>query len=227
MKKLFRVIKSFPWYGWVFGFGLLGFEYVLYLLAGVVGKAIGIEPFCPKISMIDDLFVFLPIFILPYVSSYAFWVVGALAMSLDTKRAFINYMLANVLACVIGFLIFIFFPTFMSRTNEGVFDSLGNNFLGWACKFIFNSDGGEYGHNLFPSYHCILSTFCYLGARKNKVFTLSFRIYTLVGWIIICLSTLFVKQHYFVDVISGIAIAVGCFYIVRLLNPGLTISRHF
>lgn len=227
MRKLINVIKSFPWYGWVFSFVLLGLEYGFYLLGGVVGKAIGLEPFCPKIPAIDNLFRFTPIFIIPYVIAYAYWVVGALVMSLDTKRVFINYVLANVLAYIIGFLIFIFFPTYISRTSEGVFDTLGNDFISWLCKFIYNNDGGEYGHNLLPSYHCILSTFCYLGVRKNKVFTLSFRIYTLVGCILICISTLFVKQHYFVDVILGVGIAIGCYYTVKFLNPGRDIARHF
>lgn len=226
MKKLVKVIKSFPWYGWVFSFGLLALEYGFYLLGGTLGKVVGNTPFTPKIPAIDNLFKFTPIFIIPYVIAYAFWVVGALAKSLDGKRAYINYLFANFLAYLVGCVIFIIFPTTLSRTNEGVFEALDDNFLGWLCRFIFNCDGGEYGHNLLPSFHCMLSVLCYLGVMNNKHFTLSFRIYSLVGCIIICLSTLFVKQHYFLDVISGVVLAIGSFYLVKLINPGRLILRY-
>ncbi len=36
---------------------------------------------------------------------------------------------------------------------------------------------------------------------------------------LICLSTLFTKQHYFLDMICGISISIFTYSIVKLINP--------
>ena len=47
--------------------------------------------------------------------------------------------------------------------------------------------------NLFPSYHCLISTYCYLGVRKQPEISRGFRIYSLVMAALIGLSTLLTK----------------------------------
>ena len=38
--------------------------------------------------------------------------------------------------------------------------------------------------------------------------------------ILICLSTLFTKQHYIIDVILGVSISIGCYILVNLIDSG-------
>ena len=58
---------------------------------------------------------------------------------------------------------------------------------------IYGADGSDIAFNLFPSYHCLISFYCYSG----------------VG-----------KQHYILDVAGGIGIAVICYLIVNKWDPG-------
>ena len=85
---------------------------------------------------------------------------------------------------------------------------------------IYGADGSDIAFNLFPSYHCLISFYCYLGVRKQPEISKGFRIYSLVMAILISFSTVFTKQHYILDVAGGIGIAVICYLIVNKWDPG-------
>lgn len=219
MKKAINIIKSIPWYGWILSIGLFLLQYFLYLLAPIISNALGLTPLCPKIDKLDNLIPQVKIFVIPYVFSYVFWICGNLAISITSKDNFINYIISLVFAYLIGFLIFIFFPTYISRVDEGLYKTLGNDLLSNILKIVYDNDGKEVGLNLFPSYHCLISTYCYLGIRKQKNINKKFKIYTIIMTALICLSTLFTKQHYFLDMICGISISIFTYSVVKLINP--------
>ena len=168
MKKVINIIKSIPWYGWVLSIGLFVLQYFLYLLAPIISNALGLTSVCPKIDKLDNLIPQVKIFVIPYVFSYAFWICGNLAVSITSKENFINYIIGLVSAYLIGFLIFIFLPTYISRVDEGLYKTLGNDLLSNILKMVYDNDGKDIGVNLFPSYHCLISTYCYLGIRKQE-----------------------------------------------------------
>ena len=85
---------------------------------------------------------------------------------------------------------------------------------------IYSADGGTIAYNLFPSYHCLISAYCYLGVRKQRGISKGFKIYSLVMAILISFSTVLTKQHYIVDVFGGILIAVLCYILMEKLDPG-------
>ena len=37
--------------------------------------------------------------------------------------------------------------------------------------------------------------------------------------ILICMSTVFIKQHYFLDIIGGVLIAIICYILTNIINP--------
>ena len=220
MKTIINKIKSIPWYGWVAGLVLFGLQYGLYRLANVISVALNFTPVCPKIDAIDDLIKVIPVFVIPYIFSYVFWICGPIAVSLTSKKNFINYLIGLLSAYLIGFLIFIFFPTYMSRSEEGIIDGLGTDIFSKLLAMIYGNDGGDLAFNLFPSYHCLISLYCYLGIRKQPEIAKGFKIYSGVMVILICLSTVFTKQHYFIDIVGGISISLSCYLIIKQINPG-------
>lgn len=84
-------------------------------------------------------------------------------------------------------------------------------------KVVYEQDGGNMAYNLAPSYHCLLSAYAYLGIRKQETISKGFRIYTLIMAIIICLSTVLVKQHYFIDIVTGVGFAVISYMMIEKL----------
>ena len=61
--------------------------------------------------------------------------------------------------------------------------------------------------NLFPSIHCLVSWFSYLGVRKQKGVPRWYRCFSLLFACSVFISTLTTKQHVLVDVVGGVAIA--------------------
>jgi len=226
MRKLTRFFRSIPIYGWLSGIVHLLGGYTLYLLAELFCRILGTDrwAFIPKIPLIDDRIPLIPVFVVVYIFSYVFWVGGTAAVSLTEKRHFINYLFGLLCALLVGFLFFVFAPTYIDRAAENVMAEVEKpGIFRWMLGFIYRSDGGILGHNLFPSLHCQSSLYCYLGVRRRKEIPVWFRGYTLVMTVLICLSTLFTRQHYSMDVLSGLAVAVVCYAAAQKLDP----ARHF
>ncbi len=223
MKEFIAKIKLIPWWGYVFGIVYFGLQYGMYRLGAYLSNVIGTirYAFECKIPFIDDFLPVIPVFVIIYIYSYVFWICGPIAVSLTRKRNFVNYILGLSLAYFIGFLFFVFVPTYMDRVKEGLMEltdkpGVFNQMLGT----VYRADGSEIAYNLVPSYHCLISTYCYLGVRKQPEISKGFRIYSLLMTILICMSTLFTKQHYIIDMVMGTGIAVGCYVLMNHLDPG-------
>ncbi|MCR5073551.1 MAG: phosphatase PAP2 family protein [Clostridiales bacterium] len=221
--RLFEQIKKIPWWGWVLGFVYFGLQYGMYRLGDFLSRVLGTisGAICPKIPVIDDLIPIIPVFAVIYLFSYVFWICGPIAASLTKKRNFINYIIGLSAAYVMGFLFFVFAPTYMDRASEGLMEqAMKPGFFNGLLATIYAADGSNLAFNLFPSYHCLISLYCYLGVRKQPEISRGFRAYSLIMTILICLSTVFTKQHYFIDIVGGLVISIICYNIINRINPG-------
>ena len=210
-------------YGIVIGILYLIMQHGFYLLGHHLASRIGFEPFLPKIPF-DDLIPIVSVFIIPYIWSYAFWAMGPMAVSKCEKEHFEDYMAASILSCLVGVLVLIFFPTYMDRVAEGLYEATENpTVFDKLRQFWYSLDGSEMAYNLLPSFHCINSTLCYLGVAGRKEIPKWFRVYSLVTALLIYASTVFVKQHYVLDIVTGVALAV----IVYILSKKFHWGRMF
>ncbi len=215
--------KRIPWWGWVLGLVYFALQFGIYRLGDYLSAVIGTKAhaWSPKIPAIDDLVHVVPVFVVIYIFSYIFWICAPAVVSKTKKANLINYLIGLTSAYIIGFLIFTFFPTYMDRVAEGLmdFDAGGGIFSALLAK-VYASDGSDIAFNLFPSFHCMISAYCYLGIRKQPEISKGFKIYTLVMAILICMSTQFTKQHYLLDFLGGVSLAIICYIIVEKINPG-------
>lgn len=223
MNKLIQKIKSIPWWGWVSGFFYFGLQYGMYRLGELLSRVLGTTAwaFECKIPFIDDLIPIIPVFAVFYLYSYIFWICGPIAVSLTKKRNFINYLYGLTLAYFIGFLFFVFMPTYMNRTKEGLMAAVAQpGLFTRILGVIYGADGGDLAFNLFPSYHCLISLYCWLGVKDQPEISKGYQRYSLAMVICICMSTVFTKQHYIIDVFGGLLIAWGCWKFMAKLDPG-------
>ncbi len=207
-------------YGVILGILTLAAQHGIYLLANEAAHLIGMTPFLPKIPAIDDLFPIISLFIIPYVWAYLYWGMAPMAVSKCKLDHFLDYMAAYLFACLFGALILAFAPTYMDRVAEGLMDTSQYGFCDKLMRFWYSLDGGKMAYNLFPSFHCINSTISYLGVRGREEIPKWFRIYSLIITVLICLATMFVKQHYILDVISGVLIAIIAYVICEKTHAG-------
>ena len=206
-------------YGIILGLVTLALQHGIYLLANELAGVVGNPSIYPKIVEIDDKIPLVAVFILPYVWAYAFWGMAPMAASKCKLDHFLNHLATYLFACVIGAIVLTFVPTYMDRAAEGILTE-GGNFLDKLRLFWYSLDGGEMAYNLFPSFHCINSTVAWLAVFGRKEVPLWYRIYSFVLAALICVSTLFVKQHFIIDVFSGIAIALLAYVFCERFNAG-------
>ena len=208
--------------GILLGIALFAIQFGLYFLGTKLSAMLGTNAYAFKwkIPALDDLFPIVPFFAVIYLYAYFFWVCAPVAVYATKKRNLINYLCGYFLAILIGFVFFVFVPTYMDRMEEGLMDFAGRTgIFNRMLAFVYSADGGKIAYNLFPSYHCLVSTYSYLGIRKRPEVSLGIRAYSLIMTLLICCSTVFTKQHYFIDIVGGLSISILCYIIVQKLDP--------
>ena len=229
MKSLWGKIKQVPLYGWLAGPFFIAFEYLFYRLWPILSKAIGTYSylFAPKIPFIDDNIPLVPFFIIIYVLAYAFWFFSYVPISLGGKRHFLNCFIGQAFSYFVGFIFFVFMPTCIDRVAEGAIQAAqGPGFIRWWLRLIYVCDGKDLGLGLFPSFHCLSSIYCYLGVRKLSNVSKGYKIYAIVMTILICMSTVFTKQHYFADIIGGLAVPIIVHAVIMKINPASRLIKE-
>ena len=215
-----RSFKEIKLYAIIIGIAYALLQHGFYFMGHQLASWFGFTPFLPKIPF-DDMIPIVSVFIIPYIWSYLYWAMAPMVVSLCEKQHFADYMAANLVACVAGMLFLAFFPTYMDRVAEGLYEVSENpSIFEKLRQFWYSMDGVKVAYNLLPSFHCLNSTLCYLGVAGRKEIPKWFRIYSLITTLLIYASTVFVKQHYVLDIISGAAIAAIAFFICKKFHWG-------
>lgn len=150
---------------------------------------------------------FIPWTVSIYLSCYVFWIINyILGVRQDKNEAF-RFMSADFLAKTICLLCFLIFPTTNVRPEVGT-EGIWNQLMIW----LYNTDAAD---NLFPSIHCLTSWFCFISVRKNSKISPIYVLFSLLFAISVCISTLTTKQHVILDVIGGIGLAEGSYFVVQ------------
>lgn len=154
-----------------------------------------------------------------YFGCYLFWVVNFILLTRINQEHFYQMLFAIYLSYVICAVIFIAMPTTNVRP-EVTGNSIGDIIL----RFIYFTDTPQ---NLFPSIHCSVSWFCYIGVRRKREIPKLYQIFSLVFAILVVISTQVTKQHYYIDAIGGIVLAEFCFWFSRKSKLYIPFQRFF
>lgn len=205
-----KKIGNIPVYGIIIGMLLLAIMQLCYYNIGIwFGDHVNHAQHVWKIPAIDDAIPIIPIFIIPYAFSYVFWLIGLIAASKNDIDFYCDWVIGSLIALTAGLIFFCAYPTIINRFDENLYIRAGQGILSDGIRFFYDHDGVEIGRNLAPSYHCLTSCLCFLATFRKKVFSRPFRVYTALMSVLIYCSTVFVKQHYVIDIPFGILLAVG------------------
>lgn len=186
---------------------LLTFADILYKIT--FNHAISVDPnlYNVKIAFIDDKIPVLPIFFIGYNLGFIYWFFAPFYILKTGKKKTIVFIYTFVITLLVCNLILYFFPAKLDRVAEGLFDPNKNTF-GWKLlRICYNMDGGLVGYNLLPSTHCA-NCVLYYQALKDGNIPKIIQNAALFSTVIVSLSTLFIKQHYFLDSLTGILIPI-------------------
>ncbi|SFC26181.1 PAP2 superfamily protein [Bacillus sp. OV322] len=173
-----------------------------------------------NISMpIDDKIPFLSVFIVPYIIWYAF-IFGYLFIFWHKNSALYWKTIWSIaLGEIICFAIYYFFQTTVPRPSVE-----GKGMLSALVMLIYSNDEP---FNCFPSIHVLTTSLIMMTSFHFKK-TGAVRKWTIhtIGALII-LSTLFVKQHVFLDLVGGLLIAAGMHAIFfKVTLPSFKVARE-
>lgn len=154
---------------------------------------------------IDQKIPFVPWTVSIYLLCYLFWIVNYILCARQDKSSAYRFLFADILAKAVCLVFFLAIPT----TNVRPVIS-GHTIWEEIMRLVYHIDSAS---NLFPSIHCLVSWFCFIGVRKQKQIPAWYRAASCVMAIAVFISTLTTKQHVIVDVIGGVVLAEICYYI--------------
>ena len=180
------------------------------------------RPYLNMTGAIDGIIPVIPAFSIIYVIAFPFWYITYFLICRSDRERCWRLVITDVAAKTLCGVIFILLPTTNVRpeiTGTGI----GDTILG----FIYESDVPD---NLFPSIHCLESWICFLAIRDEEKVHVWIKTSAFILAFLICLSTVFTKQHVFVDLIAGVFIAdfswnLGTPEFVRALRLGRRLGR--
>lgn len=188
----------------------LAMSVILNMVAYYLGRLITYHwPHHDLTTAIDRAIPFVPAAIVIYLLAFVFWVVTFVAISRDGRETCFRLLAGEHIAKLLCLVIFLIFPTRMARPEVA-----GRGVFAWLTRLIYRLDTPDM---LFPSIHCMDSWFCFRGAMQCKSLSKRFRAGCLVCAVLVFASVLLVKQHFFADVLGGIAVLeLGLFLSKRL-----------
>lgn len=158
---------------------------------------------------VDEKIPFIPSFIWVYHTLLPVTILTAILL-FQRRDVFLGLIFAFVFSSTILCAFYIFLPSFYPR--ELFVDT--TTISGWLIEITRSIDGP---HNTFPSGHVtfawLLVFFASLSqyTQKNRWIKLVYFLWA----ILVSISTLTLKQHFVVDVVSGMALATLSYYLGR------------
>lgn len=154
-------------------------------------------------TVLDERIPFIPWTLVIYFGCYLFWGINYILIAGQEKESVYRFFTADAISRIVCFCFFVLFPTTNTRP-EIVADGFWNQAVIW----LYSIDAAD---NLFPSIHCLVSWFCFLGIRGRQEIPKWYQYLSCVIAVCVFLSTLMTKQHVVWDVAGGVILAQICF----------------
>ncbi|MCB2294911.1 phosphatase PAP2 family protein [Clostridium algoriphilum] len=197
MEQLQKKVVMYEWKD-VIKRGLLGLSIPLISLTyPILNQDRGITN--SVFSVVDKLIPFNRFFILPYVSWYIFIAVFSSILCVVDRERFLKLLITLNIGMITCYIIFYFYPTYVPRPLITQTDFFSN--------LISNLYAADNPYNCFPSIHVLNSVLIAMYTYESENVSKWIKAICIIMSASIILSTMFIKQHYFADVIAGILFA--------------------
>jgi len=151
---------------------------------------------------LDDIIPFNEYFLIPYVGWYFLIIWSLLYFAFYNVENFKRLQIFIIVTQAVAVIIYIIVPTCQNLRPE-LFPR--DNFLTDCVKLLYSADTNT---GVCPSLHCAYSIGIASVWLKEKASSIYTRIFVVVFCILVCLSTMFVKQHSAVDFFAAIPVCL-------------------
>lgn len=180
---------------------LLGWV-VYFALYFLTENLIPAEKCYPVHSVIDDIIPFNEIFVIPYVFWYVLIVISLLYFALYNTDSFRNLSKFIIVTQLLAMAVYIIFPT---RQDLRPVDFQRDNFFTDCVALLYKFDTNT---GVCPSLHVAYSIGIASVWLREKGVHIIWKSFVVVAVILICLSTMFIKQHSAVDFFAALPVCL-------------------
>lgn len=183
--------------------GIILFQSILYFIAKLTPF-----PYHVVNMPIDEHIPFIPIFVISYVSWYIMLLLIPFMYHKSDQKTYQSYIITLIVSLMISFFIFFFYPTTLIRPNIEVVD-----IITLIIKLIYFIDTPAL--NCLPSAHCIIAFLFIFTIIKCKNIHRLTKSLIIIHSLTVVMSTLFIKQHVFVDVLTAFILTLIVYLITN------------
>ncbi len=148
---------------------------------------------------LDNRIPLVPWTVIIYLGCYIFWAVNYILGCTQDKENAEIFMWTEIISKAVCLICYVVIPTTNVRPHiegTGIFEKM--------MVWLYSADAAD---NLFPSIHCLTSWLCVIAVRDQKRIPKSYKFFSVVMAVLVCVSTVTTKQHVIVDVIAGVLLA--------------------
>ncbi len=201
---------------WLIFIATIGLIFIAYRLIGVETLR---RSFNHSLETPIDMWIpFMPATVIFYVTIYFFWLPLILSRNVNVRQ-YSRIIAAVALAFAITFTIHIIIPSAYPRPTISAAEARSS----WSDYILKKVYATDLPNNTFPSSHVVaavtLTIMAYPYLKKT-----AFAVYAAWG-AAISMSTLTVKQHYLIDVVVGVLVAVISCQLVKIFWPTPSSSK--
>ena len=151
----------------------------------------------PELAL-DRAIPLAPLWVLVYGPTYLFLILSPIFI-LREDKLIRRLLLAYLMVWLTSYFCFVTYPTVAPRPPT----VSAGGFVIWGLQFLYSADPP---YNCFPSLHVAHSVISALACHRVHR---GVGIAALICAALVAISTLFIKQHYVLDIIAGAALAVA------------------
>lgn len=204
MKKIIEVLGKYK-HAWVFLYTLIYLPWYRYLEGTIVTE------YHVMHTWVDNLIPFNEYFVIPYCIWFVYVSSVLIFLFFKDVDEFYRFGLYLALGMSISLFICQIFPNGTDLRPINL--DMHKNIFAALVGFIYKTDTNT---NVFPSIHVFNSIATHIAIVKSKYFYKNIKIKTVsfITMIMICLSTLFLKQHSAIDVVGATVLS---YFIYQLI----------
>ena len=173
-----------------------------FILFFLTENLIPVEKCYPVHCWLDDVIPFCEFFIIPYVFWYVLIVVTLVYFALYHPEGFKRFMTFIIVTQVVAMAIYIVFP---SRQDLRPTEFVRNNILTQIIHLLYSIDTNT---GVCPSLHVAYSIGIASAWLKERDVSKLWKAFVVIAAILICLSTMFIKQHSALDFFAALPVCL-------------------
>ena len=157
-------------------------------------------------------------FVLPYAFWYVFVIASYLVYLCHDHKDLVDTGIYDMTGLIICCLVFFIYPTEIGFRPEVI---EGNDLCSGMLRWMFNADGP---YSVLPSMHCYEATVVCVGILSSRHFRGKAwaKIAAVIIAVLICISTLLIKQHSILDLIAGVGLALVLIPVMDIVRKNIT-----